>query len=481
MLRRIQQQARRQAIGAVTMLLAMVMVGGLVHTAVALITGGKGNMPVSDPGWPRGAAAIFNNPARVAWWEGPPFGGGQWHAECRGNARALSAVLDDFVKLDVKAKQVVVHDGGGSSFWLNPNREPAKQDAAKIDWMFMVWQPASWQRLRRLPSDLKPDDVLAADQGPPSQIDVYSGVNLRWSDVTVPRDLKVVDERLEAHGFTLADGIVLEGKLLDLATRKPIAGRMRLERVEPREKGGYQYPVVSETAAGADGRWVLKKAPAGWHRVVIEADGFVPRVVGYAQFDDQPRWHSYDCGLLRAAPVSGRVTDDAGRPLADVEVRIKDVASELAGRYESSRDYSTKTDAEGRFRSAQVPEGRATIWVHKPGYCRPGLGQPVTTPANDVALVMKKSANVRVTVDFTGKNRPEGYIVNIAPEGGAGVGKWSGSGNIDAKNQISFKDVPPGRYVLHGQPNPSSANQQTAPVTVELKGGETTELTLAAR
>src|SRR6185312_8221519 len=108
MLRWIQQQARRQALGAVTMLLAMVMVGGLVHTAVALITGGKGNMPVSDPGWLRGSAAIFNNLARVAWWEGPPFGGGQWHAECRGNARALSAVLDDFVKLDVKAKQVVV-------------------------------------------------------------------------------------------------------------------------------------------------------------------------------------------------------------------------------------------------------------------------------------------------------------------------------------------------------------------------------------
>src|SRR6185312_17489747 len=98
-------------------------------------------------------------------------------------------------------------------------------------------------------------------------------------------------------------------------------------------------------------------------------------------------------------------------------------------------------------------------------YCRPGLGQPVTTPANDVALVMKKSANVRVTVDFTGKSRPDGYIVNMAPEEGAGVGKWSGSGNIDAKNQISFKDVPPGRYVLHGQPNPSSANQETAPVT----------------
>jgi len=65
--------------------------------------------------------------------------------------------------------------------------------------------------------------------------------------------------------------------------------------------------------------------------------------------------------------------------------------------------------------------------------------------------------------------RPEGYIVRIEPEGGEAVGKWSGSGNIDAKDQIAFSDVPPARYVLHGQPNPSSAGQETAPVTIDLR------------
>ena len=63
---------------------------------------------------------------------------------------------------------------------------------------------------------------------------------------------------------------------------------MRLQRVEPQQKGGYLYPVVAEAKADAQGRWVLKKAPAGWVRVVVEADGFVPRVAGYARFDEQP-------------------------------------------------------------------------------------------------------------------------------------------------------------------------------------------------
>jgi hypothetical protein len=476
----IRSERSRRGLSRGTALLALAMAVVPAQRAVAWITGGEGNKPITNPGWPKGAAAIFNNKARIAWWEGPPFGGGQWHAECRGDARALSAVLADFARLDVKTRRVIVHDGVGHSFWLNPNHEPAKEAAARMDWMFMVWQPASWERLRKMPGDLNPTDARDADKGPPAQIDVYGGGNLRWSDVTVPEGLEVSDERLEAHGFTPADGLVLEGKVLDLATKKPIAAQMRLQRVEPQAKGGYHYPVVAETTADAHGRWVLKKAPAGWYRVVIEADGLVPRVAGYAQFDDQPHWYSYDCGLSHPAAVSGRVIDDAGQPLADVDVRFSDVQSDPGGRYESPGEFTCKAGADGRFRHDQLPIGRATIWLSKFGHCRPGLGQPIKTPAENVELVMIKSARLRVRIDFGGKARPEGYLVQIEPEGGSAVGTWGGSGNIDAHNEISFAAIPPGRYVLHGQPNPSSGNQQTKPLTIELKGGRLTEITISA-
>ncbi len=421
-----------------------------------MITGGEGNRPVTDPGWPKGAAAIFNIPGRIAWWEGPPFGGGQWHAECRGDAKVFNAVLADFAKLDVKTKRVIVHDGVGHSFWLNLNREPAKQDAAKMDWVFVVWQPASWERLRTLPADFNPTDARDAETGPPAQIDVYTGGQLRWSDLTVPAGLEVVDERLEAHGFTTADGVVLEGKVIDLATKQPLAARVRLERIEPQPKGGYHYEAVAEAAADAQGHWVLKKTPAGWYRVVVEADGFVPRVAGYGQFDDQPRWYSYNGKLARPGPVSGRVTDDDGHPLAEVEVRFDHVVADGGGgRYEVPRDsLSTTTDADGRFRSDQVPIGHATIWMTKSGYCRPGLGQPITTPAKDVALSMQKAARVRVTVDFTGTERPAGYIAHIEPEGGEAVGKWSGSGNIDAQNQNLVPGCAPGTLCAVGTAEP---------------------------
>jgi hypothetical protein len=463
-----------------TGLLITILAAVAPREAFALITGGVGNKPLPDPGWPAGATAVFNHTGRIAWWEGPPFSGGQWHSECRGDAQALNAVLADFAKLDARIKRVVIHDGAGHSFWLAPNREKEKLEAARIDWTFMVWQPASWERLRQLPADLNPTE--RSDTSPPAQVDINTG-GIRWADVKIPSGLEVIDNRLVAHGFTAEDGVVIEGTATDLSNKQPIAATVKVQRVEPRAEGGYLYSIVAETKADAQGHWVLKKAPAGWVRVIVEAEGFVPRVAGYDKVDDQPRWRSFDCGLSRLATVSGRVTDEAGQPLEGVDVSLGIVQPETGGRYDSPVEYTFKTDAEGRFRIEQVPVGTASVWVQKPGYCRPGLGLPIKMPKDDVELRMLRSASVRVTVDFTGTQRPEGYIVRITPEGGEVVGSYGGSGNIDDNGVMSFENVPPGRYILHGRPNPGSDDQQTDPVTVDvdLKGGQAAEVMLKAR
>ena len=91
---------------------------------------------------------------------------------------------------------------------------------------------------------------------------------------------------------------------------------------------------------------------------------------------------------------------------------------------------------------------------------------------------MIKAAKVRVTVDFGATARPSGYIVEIEPEGGSKVGTWGGSGNIDDKNQMVFQDVPPGKYVVQGRENPGRVGEGSMPVIVDLKGGQTTEVTL---
>jgi hypothetical protein len=71
--------------------------------------------------------------------------------------------------------------------------------------------------------------------------------------------------------------------------------------------------------------------------------------------------------------------------------------------------------------------------------------------------------------------------VKIEPYGGEAVGKYGGSGNIDAKNTMTFEGVPPGPYVLSGQPNPSSGDQTTELARVVLKRGQAAEVKLKAK
>ena len=373
-------------------LIGLALVAALGHPALADITGGEGNSPLADPGWPTGAAEIFNHSGRIAWWEGPPFGGGQWHAECRGDAQALSGVLADFARLPARNKRVVLHDGVGFSFWLNPNREPAKRAAASIDWCFTVWVPESWERLRQLPADLRPTDSYRADEEAPMQLDIYVGGQLRGTDITVPEGLQIVDERLKTHGFAPADGSVLEGVVIDAETASPLVARILLQRVEPQSQGGSEYAVKSEVVSDANGRWVLKQIPPGVYRVVAEAKGYASRVIDHVRIDEQPRWSSRACELARAAAVSGRVVTVDGGPLEGVVVRLANVVAGSHGRYETPDQERAISDAEGRFSLQNVPTGNATVRLEKAGYFLPGLGPAIRLPAEGIQLVMHESA-----------------------------------------------------------------------------------------
>ena len=449
------------------------------NPAWGLITGGEGNDPIADPGWPKDAAVVFNTKSRVAHWEGPPFGGGQSHAECRGDTEAFQKVLDDFARIDTPFKRVVLHDGIGRSFWLNPNGEKDKIEKAKIDWIFMVWQPDSRKRQRQLPVGMssvgKRDPVVLA------QLDVYTGGSIRWANVKVPEGIDVIDQRLESHGFTTEDGVVLEGKVVDVVTREPLKATLELQKIEPQKEGGYRYTKLVEVTTDTEGHWVVKQAPQEWCRLVLSADGYAARIIGYAKYDHEPKWSEHNSELSKPGTVSGQVVDSQGRPLAEANVRIDNIDVKHVGGYEMPEESTAKTDDEGRFSFAAIPISTATVRVYKPGYVRPGLGLTIEVPAKELKLEMQAAAKLKVTVDFSAAKQEGQYLVHIGPEGGEKIGSWGGSGQIDDKNIITFENVPEGKYVIYGRPNPGSTNQSTDSKTIELKGGETTEVTLKAK
>ena len=184
-----------------------------------------------------------------------------------------------------------------------------------------------------------------------------------------------------------------------------MAAKIQRQRVKPLSEGGCEYSLMSEIVADDKGRRVMKNAPVGQPWGVVQVDGYVSRIVAHMDTGDQPRWHACDCGLSRPAPVSGRVVDGAGKLLIDVRVRLGNVVSKRKIYFESLREYSTTTDANGNFRLDNVPAGNATIRIRKSGYCRAGWGDDISTPRDKITLQMVKVARLNVTVDLTGKQR----------------------------------------------------------------------------
>lgn len=214
--------------------------------------------------------------------------------------------------------------------------------------------------------------------------------------------------------------------------------------------------------------------------MVVEAEGYAPRIAGYERFDQQPQWAKFDTALARPAAVAGRVIDASGKPLPDVEIRFDDAGPEAGDRYDSPAELKCQTDAEGRFRFEGLPAGKATLHARKNGYCSPGLPPSIDTPKDDVELRLLKASSITVTVDF-GKNKPpKDYMAMLSPEGGDVIGSYGGAGSINKKNQFKFDAVPPGKYILTGRPNPGREDETTEPFTVNVEADQAVEVTLVA-
>lgn len=137
--------------------------------AHALITGDFGNKPVVDHGWPEGSLAIANRNDRLGWWEGPPFGGGEFTFLYRGDAKAFNDALAMLDKINWPAVELHIHSGPHDDFWLvepdteNPSGEkpsdkkadePKKKRDPRIDWSFTIWTPRNFHHLYNNPTTL---------------------------------------------------------------------------------------------------------------------------------------------------------------------------------------------------------------------------------------------------------------------------------------------------------------------------------------
>ncbi|MDB5304134.1 MAG: hypothetical protein JWM97_1683 [Phycisphaerales bacterium] len=450
--------------------LALILMMLLAGQAPALIIVGKGNDPVPDNNWPAGSLELANLKTRVGWWEGPPFGGGQHCFLYRGDAKALQEALDLFAKIRAPRLDVFVHDGGPSeSGFLKDEKDP--KASTRVDWSFTVWNPASWNQLYNKPSSrFSADDPNGGfHKGvEPPRMDLFVGGNgIDLASIKMPAGVTVTDERASAAG--IAGGSAVIADLYDMETSKPVAGAQIVVR---KSKGQNAYETAATGTADEKGHLLLKSVPAGSYEIVASADGYVPRMVGYAEFrgDTLKR---YTVELAAPARIEGTVADTRGKPIAGVNVRADTVMASNGRGYPMTERKLVTTDENGRFVIEGLPRGSVQLFTYGKTYAPLDVLAAHAVPSHDVALRMTATGKIKGKVYTKEATAFSGSVSANPPKDP--IGKWGGGMRVAPDGSYQFDDVPPGEYVL------TTDGRQMPGTLITVKAGETTEKDLVGR
>jgi hypothetical protein len=432
--------------------------------AFALIIGGFGNDPVPDHDWPDGSLAIANHKSRLGWWEGPPFGGGQYTFLFRGDAKAFNEALELLARINTPAVELHIHRGPHESFWLvdreeaggqKPQANDKKENAAankkrdpRIDWSFTVWTPRSFHNLYNNPTSLfssdRPDFRRAV---PAPKIDVYVGGGLiDWKDVSVPKGIKVVGPSADA--IENSDRARLKLQVYDMISSKPVKdARLRLIA-----SGADGQKEVATATANEKGVIELDDIAPGTYDLRIEAEGYAPRALGWEQLE-QGGVKDVSTELSPQTTITGRVITSKDQPVAGANVHTF-VLLGIDGRgYAMPSRAEVTTDENGKF-EMKLPAGYVQLSARAPDLYHSWteilpVGKRWVSPdqAEPIAIRMAKTTTVTVRVTNPAGKPVRGLAVSLEPTGNP-IGKWGSSGTTDDQEKVVIEGVPPGEYQI---------------------------------
>jgi len=266
---------------------------------------------------------------------------------------------------------------------------------------------------------------------------------------------------------TNTDGVIIDcardaemcGQVVDAVTGEPVGAfscRVRLSNGQ-----GQASSPNSEFVAFADarGEFCLPSAPGGEVLIEAQASGYAPGFSTSFRIGRGQTPPKVTIRLTRGGTISGRLVDNAGKPVGQGRVTTHDVTwsddvfFEMLG--ESFPTNITKADVragdDGRFVISGLTAEKYQIQVRASGFTRYFQNNIVVTDGSETKLGDVKLARggtlVGTLFDAGGKALVGGQIL-LSPTDGANATLYHAKSGGDGR--FSITNIAPGRYLLTG-------------------------------
>ncbi len=247
-----------------------------------------------------------------------------------------------------------------------------------------------------------------------------------------------------------------------------------------------------------DGRYELVNLPAGRYRVSVSRAGFVSLEYGQARPFESGKpldlangqtIDKLDFSLPRGSVITGRITDEFGDPMTDVQVQAMRYQFDNGERRLVSVGRAAQTDDLGQYRIFGLMPGeyvvQASLRRNLPGSDTPGteptgypgtyypgvvdVGQAQTVTVmlgqelSAIAFPLMPARLSRISGTVTGSDGRAltGAVVMLRPRGANGIVALreaiGGSNRVRGDGRFELTRVPPGDYVLDVQQRPGGA------------------------